>query len=133
RGQWNLTVQTANSSLAVDACALELNTVYYQDMQHPFKPFADRRSHKLLSDANIPPKNLAGMRRSLTLTESILREGGQVSLMGRQTWVNQQRSLKGAIITDQPIGRFILKATVMFIASALVVYLSTGVIDAAFR
>lgn len=133
RGQWNLTVQTDKGSIAVERCELDLNRVHFRDMQHPFKAFEQARSHELLDEHNISPKNLAGMRRSLIVTESILRDGDQVSLMGRQYWNNQQRSLKNAIMTDKPIRDFILRASVMFVASLLFLYFSIGVIQVAFR
>lgn len=133
RGQWNLTVQTEKGSIAVERCQLYLSRVHFQDVQHTFKEFVQMRSHELLTEHNISPKNLAGIRRSLSLTEVILRDGDQVSLMGRQYWNGQQRSLKNAIITDKPVRDFILTMSVMFVASLLFFYFSIGVIQVAFR
>ena len=133
RGQWNLSIHTPSGVLPVTSCELDLNNIHLQDHQHLFAEFENQRAFALLSENNISPNNMAGMRRSLTLRESILRSGDRVYLIGRQQWSDGQRTLKNAVITDKPISQFILKASVMLVASAAVVYISTGVIHLALR
>ena len=133
RGRSNISLSTENGVLQIDRCELDFNDYHANDQQHVFRDFLQARSHTLLAQHNISSKNAVGARRSLSITESILREGDAVYAVGRQVWVDQKRIFKDVIVTDKPIRRFIMRATVMFAASILVLYLSVGVVQVAFR
>jgi len=132
-GQGNLSLQTQHGTLPISPCKLQLQKVHYQDHYNILKDFHNPLSHQILKEKNITLKNIAGIKRSLTISEYILCNGDPAYMVGQQAWNNGQQELKAVIVTDQPVRRLVLVASVMLTGSLVCIYIATAMIQAVFQ
>ena len=132
-GQENLSLQTQHGTLPISQCELQLKRVHCQDRYNLLKDFDNPLSYQILREKRITLKNIAGIKRSITISEYILRNGDPAYMVGQQEWNNRRRVLNTVIVTDQPVRQLVLLASVMLIGSSVCIYIALAMIQAALR
>jgi hypothetical protein len=130
RGQWNLSLQTPRGIIPIQSCELDFDRASWQDTQTVFRHFAHPRSVLLLAEHGINPQ-LARWRRSLTLSETLIRDGDPIRVIGRMQ--SHPPRLAAAIVTDKSDRRILLEATLACLIGAGSVWIALAILAYAWR